>query len=393
MCVDFTDLNKACPKDSFPLPRIDALVDSTSGYELLSFMDAFSGYNQILMHPRDREKTAFITDRGLYCYKVMPFGLKNAGATYQRLVNKMFQTQIGRNMEVYVDDMLVKSAESGDHINDLHEAFGTLKLYGMKLNPAKCAFGVSSRKFLGYMVSSRGIEANPEKIRAVLEMQSPKTTKQLQQLTGRLAALNRFISRSTDKCLPFFKTLRKAFEWTGECEEAFSKLKMYLTSPPLLSRTVPGEVLYLYLAVSPMAISAALIREDEGIQKPIYFVSKALHGAEERYSQIEKLAFALIMASRKLWPYFQAHTIRVLTEYPLRKVMQKLDLSGRLANWAIELGQFDLEFIPQNAIKGQALADFLVEFTNMPEVEEPEMEQKWVVYVDGLSTRKKGGAE
>jgi hypothetical protein len=127
MCVDFTDLNKACPKDSFPLPRIDALVDSTSGYGLLSFMDAFSEYNQILMHPQDREKTAFITDRDLYCYKVMPFGLKNAGATYQRLVNKMFQAQIGRNMEVYVDDMLVKSKESRDHIRDLHEAFATLK--------------------------------------------------------------------------------------------------------------------------------------------------------------------------------------------------------------------------------------------------------------------------
>jgi ribonuclease HI len=392
MCVDFTDLNKACPKDSFPLPRIDALVDSTSGYGLLSFMDAFSGYNQILMHPQDREKTAFITDRGLYCYKVMPFGLKNAGATYQRLVNKMFQAQIGRNMEVYVDDMLVKSKESRDHIRDLHEAFATLKQYGMKLNPSKCAFGVSSGKFLGYMVSSRGIEANPEKIRAVLEMQSPKTTKQLQQLTGRLAALNRFISRSTDKCLPFFKILRKAFEWSDECEEAFSNLKAYLTSPPLLSRTIPGEVLYLYLAVTPTAISAALIREDEGIQKPVYFVSKALHGAEGRYPQIEKLAFALVMASRKLRPYFQAHTIRVLTEYPLRKVMQKLDLSGRLANWAIELGQFDLEFIPRNAIKGQALADFLVEFTNVPEIEQPDMERKWVIYVDGSSTKKKGGA-
>jgi hypothetical protein len=129
-----------------------------------------------------------------------------------------------------------------------------------------------------------------------------------------------------------------------------------------------------------------------GIQKPVYFVSKALHGAEERYPQIEKLAFALVMASRKLRPYFQAHTIRVLMEYPLRKVMQKLDLSGRLANWAIELGQFDLEFVPRNAIKGQALADFLAEFTNLPKVEEPEMERKWVIYVDGSLTRKNGGA-
>jgi hypothetical protein len=162
-------------------------------------------------------------------------------------------------MEVYVDDMLVKSMESLDHAHDLHEAFEMLKQYGMKLNPVKCAFGVSSRKFLGYMVLNRGIEANPEKIQAILEMQSPKTMKQLQQLTERLAALNRFISRSTDKCLPFFKILRKAFEWSDECEEAFSQLKKYLASSPLLSRTVLGEVLYLYLAVSPTAISAALI--------------------------------------------------------------------------------------------------------------------------------------
>jgi hypothetical protein len=175
----------------------------------------------------------------------------------------MLKAQIGRNMEVYMDDMLVKSTESIDHVHDLREAFETLKRYGMKLNPAKCAFRVSSGKFLGYMVSSRGIEANPEKIRAILEMQSPKTTKQLQQLTGRLVALNQFISRSTDKCLPFFKILSKAFEWSSECEEAFTQLKRYLTSTPLLSRTVPGEVLHLYVTVSPMAIGAALIREDE----------------------------------------------------------------------------------------------------------------------------------
>jgi hypothetical protein len=185
--------------------------------------------------------------------------------------------------------------------------------------------------------------------------------------------LNRFISRSTDKCLPFFKILRKAFEWSDECEEAFSQLKKYLASSLLLSRPIPREELYLYLVVSPTAISATLIRgEEEGVQKLVYFVSKALHGAEERYSQIEKLTFALVMALRKLRPYFQAHTIRILTEYPLRKVMQKLDLLGRLANWAIELEEFDLEFVPRNAIKGQALVDFMAEFMNLPETEKAE---------------------
>lgn len=332
MCVDFTDLNKACPKDSFPLPRIDQLVDSTAGHEVLSFMDTFSGYNQIRMAESNQEKTSFTTDRRLYCYTVMPFGLKNDGATYQRLVNKMFQTQIGRNMEVYVDDMLVKSLTTGGHVADLTEAFGNLRRYRMKLNHQKCAFGVDSGKFLGFMVSHRGIEANPDKVRAILEMLSPRTMKQLQQLTGRLVALNRFVSRSSDKCLPFFMVLKKAFSWTEECERAFGELKIYLANPPLLSRPVEGEILYLYLAVSRTAVSSVLVREESGKQRPVYFTSKVLHGAEERYPRIEKLAYALVISAGRLRPYFQAHAVRVLTEYPLRKVLQKPDLSGRLVN-------------------------------------------------------------
>ena len=211
MCVDFTDLNKACPKDSFPLPRIDQLVDSTAGHKLLMFMDVFSGNNQIKLTEEYQEKTAFITSQGIYYYKVMPFGLKNAGATYQRLVNKMFSKQIGRNMEVYIDDMLTKSKEEPAHLDDLKETFVTLKQYQMKLNPSKCVFGVASGKFLGFTVSQRGIEANTEKVQAIINMASPKTVKEVQKLTGRIAALNRFVSRATNKCLPFFKTLKLAF--------------------------------------------------------------------------------------------------------------------------------------------------------------------------------------
>ncbi|KAL5571033.1 hypothetical protein UlMin_020630 [Ulmus minor] len=150
------------------------------------------------MHEEDQEHTAFLTNQGLYCYKVMPFGLKNAGATYQRLVNKMFKDQIGKTMEVYVDDMLVKSLKTEEHIQNLKETFKILRRYKMKLNPSKCAFGVSSRKFLGFMVNHRGIEANPAKIQALLDMEPPRKIKEVQRLTGRIAALNRFISRVTD---------------------------------------------------------------------------------------------------------------------------------------------------------------------------------------------------
>ena len=164
ICVDFTNLNKACPKDSYPLPCIDQLVDSTAGHKLLSFMDTFSGYNQIRMDEVDQEKTSFITSQDLFCYKVMSFDLKNTGATYQRLVNHMFRPQIGRNVEVYVDDMLVKILDEEKHLDGLQETFDTLRQYNLKLNPSKCAFGVSSGKFLGFIVSHRGIEVSPDKI-------------------------------------------------------------------------------------------------------------------------------------------------------------------------------------------------------------------------------------
>ena len=183
LCINFTDINKACPKDSFPLPRIDLIVDATAGHELLNFMEAFFGYNQISMDPDDQEKTSFVTAQGTYCYHVMSFRLKNAGATYQRLVNRMFQKQIGTTIEVYIDGMLVKSTTTELHIAHLSEVFQILRNYNMKLNPAKCAFGVSAEKFLGFIVNHRGIEANPDKIKAMLDMSSLSGIKEVQRLT------------------------------------------------------------------------------------------------------------------------------------------------------------------------------------------------------------------
>ncbi|KAL2248407.1 UNVERIFIED_CONTAM: Retrovirus-related Pol polyprotein from transposon [Sesamum indicum] len=153
MCIDFTDLNKACLKDPYPLPRIDLMVDSTVGFEMFSMMDAYQGYHQIHMAKEDRDKTSFITKKGIYCYNMMPFGLKNAGATYQRLVNQMFGDLLGKTMEVYVDDILVKSRRSQDHLEDLSQTFSIMRSHGMKLNPDKCTFGVTGGKFLGYMIS------------------------------------------------------------------------------------------------------------------------------------------------------------------------------------------------------------------------------------------------
>src|ERR1700731_3762635 len=233
MCVDFTDLNKACPKDSFPLPRIDQIVDSTSGCDYLSLLDSYSGYHQISMCPEDEEKTSFVTPFGVFCYVKMPFGLKNAGTTYQRGMQMAFHDQIGRNIEAYVDDLVVKSKKKEDLIPDLLETFNSLRRNQIMLNPEKCSFGVDAGKLLGFLVSQRGIEANPEKIKAIEDMSPPRSVREVQKLTGCMAALSRFISRLGDRGLPFFKQLRQhdRFKWSQESEEAFQNLKRYLSSP------------------------------------------------------------------------------------------------------------------------------------------------------------------
>ncbi|KAM1463878.1 hypothetical protein ACFXTO_043614 [Malus domestica] len=375
--VNVVLVKKNLTKESLLLQKV-LLIDSTAGCELLSFMDAYSGYNQILMNPSDQKHTAFTTDKGLYCYKAMPFGLKNAGATYQRLVNSMFAEQIGKSMKVYVDDMLVKSKHAEQHITNLSETFTILKRYQMRLNPNKCAFGVGSGKFLGFMISQRGIEANPEKIKAILDMKEPVTSKDIQSLTGKVAALTRFISKATDRCAPFFKALKgnkKYITWTEECAKAFRNLKEYMSKAPLLSKPEVGDTLIIYLSVSTSAVSSVLIQKDSGVERPVYYASKALQDAETRYSNIEKLALALVMSARKLRPYFQAHAIIVLTNHPLRQILQSPDTSRRMIKWAIALGEFDISYQPKPAEKGQANSgSFITIGSSEDRINNPSME-------------------
>jgi hypothetical protein len=217
MCIDFTDLNKACPKDEFPLPRIDSLVDAAATSELMSLLDCYSGYHQIWlkkdeiwMKKDDEPKTSFITLSGTYCYLRMPKGLKNAGGSFSRMTVKVLHSQIGRNMLTYVDDIIVKSTKQENHVADLQETFANFRQAGLKLNLEKCVFGVKKGKFLGCLVSTKGIEANPRKIEAILRMEPPNSRKGAHRLAGRLASLNIFISRSAERNLPFFEVLKSA---------------------------------------------------------------------------------------------------------------------------------------------------------------------------------------
>ncbi|XP_077226262.1 uncharacterized protein LOC143859434 [Tasmannia lanceolata] len=192
-----------------------------------------------------------------------------------------------------------------------------------------------------------------------------------------IAALGRFVSKSAERCLPFFSAVKgvKTAPWKEECQVAFEELKQYLSSPPLLTKPEPGEELLLYLSISPLALAAVLVREEHNQQKPVYYVSKVLHDAEIRSQRVEKLAYALVTAARKLRPYFQAHTIKVLTDQPLRQVLHKPDTSGRLVKWAVELSEFDIRYMPRPAIKAQVLADFVAECSIPQPITEPEVTQ------------------
>ena len=265
----------------------------------------------------------------------------------------------------------------------------------MKLNPAKCAFGVSAGKFLGFIVNNRGIEANPDKIKVVLDMFPPSSVKDIQRLTGRIVALSRFVSRASDKCRPFFQVLKKAFQWDAHCQEAFTMLKTYLSSPPILVSPSEGELLTLYLAVSDFATSAALVRERDKVQQPIYYCSQALRGAEERYPKMEKLILELVTTSRELRPYFQAHTVEVPTEYPMKQILHKLETFRRLMKWAIELSEFDIRYKPRAAVKGQILADFIIEFTPAQTTEATQLAPDlpiWKLSVDGAANAQGSSA-
>ncbi|GKA33078.1 reverse transcriptase domain-containing protein [Tanacetum coccineum] len=336
MCIDFKDLNKACPKDGYPLPEIDWKVES------------------------------------LY---------------------KAFQKQIGRNLEVYVDDLVIKSRTEDEITRDIKEMFKTLREINMKLNPKKCTFRIEEGMFLGYKVNTKGIKVCPNKVEAVLSLPSQKCLKDVQKLNEKLASLNRFLSKSAEKSLSFFKTLKKCtkksdFQWTTEAEVAFKQMKRLIAGLPTLTVPKEKEELIMYLVAEQEDVSAVLMTEREAKQVPVYFVSRALQGLEINYTSMEKLILALVHASKRLKRYFQAHMVIVITDQPIKQVLSKPKAAGRLQKWSIELGEYDIQYRPRTSIKGQILENSIVERSKdetgaTPMEIEEELPDPWVLFTDG----------
>jgi ribonuclease HI len=409
-CVDFRNLNKACPKDEFPLPNMDLLIDSAAGSAMFSFMDGFSGYNQIRMSPRDAEKTAFRTPIGNFYYTVMPFGLKNAGATYQRTMTAMFHDMIHQEIEDYVDDIVVKSKKREDHVEVLRKVFERCRLYKLKMNPLKCAFGVSAGKFLGFLVHNRGIDVDPAKASAIATMKPPTSHKELKSFLGRLSYIRRFIPGLAAVTSTFSHLLKKgvSFNWSAKCQEAFEGIQAIMTKLPTVCAPIVGKPLRLYLASNSQAIGALVAQEnDDGVEQPVYYVSRGLKDTETRYSVAERACLALVYASQRLRHYFLAHKIQLMTKsHPIRSLLHRPVLSGRLAQWLLQLSQYEISTETPTAIKSQAIADLLAQFPGedgsvisqeVPgEVGEALLigmaDSTWTLKFDGSSTSMSSGA-
>ncbi|GJT82741.1 hypothetical protein Tco_1057083 [Tanacetum coccineum] len=263
MCVDFKNLNKACPKDGYPLPEIDWKVESLCGFPFKCFLNAYTGYHQIQMAKEDEEKTAFIISQGIFCYTKMPFGLWNVGVTEEEIVR------------------------------DIEETFKTLREINMKLNPKKYTFRVEEGMFLGYKVNSKGLKVCPDKVDAMLSLLSPKCLKDVQKLNGKLARLNRFLAKSTEKSLPFFKTLKKCtkksdFHWTTDVEEAFKQMKQLIAELPMLTAPMEKEELIgIIYAFSDSLLLTPLCCDDIHDVTPRV---SALAGCDTKDAQAKEIA-------------------------------------------------------------------------------------------------------
>ncbi|XP_059663627.1 uncharacterized protein LOC132309327 [Cornus florida] len=387
VCVDFRNLNNATPKDEYRMPVADQLIDSAAKHEILSFMDGHSGYNQIYLAEEDVHKTAFRCPGsiGTFEWIVMPFGLKNAGATYQRAMNSIFHDMIGRFMEIYIDDVVVKSSAKRQHLEHLKRAFERMRVHKLKMNPLKCAFGVSAGNFLGFLVHKRGIEVDQNKVKAIINARAPANKKQVQRFLGQVGFFRRFISNHAGRVYVFLTLVKlkshEKFHWDESHQKAFDKIKEYLANPPVVMPPRKKWPLKLYLSAAEESIGSMLAQDNEhGKEQAVYYLSRVLTDVECRYSSIEKLCLSLYYSAMKLRVYMRPVDVYILCQTNVIKYMLSRPLiTGRI---------------------GRVLADFFADHpsTDIDPWVYDELESSaifltpWILMFDGSSTADGAGA-
>jgi hypothetical protein len=368
ICVDYRDINKACPKHNFPTPFVDQIVNDCVGSEIFSVMDEISGYNQINIAPEDQHKTDFICPWGTFSYRNLPFGLKNAGDTFQRAMSYAFH-DIKHIVQPYLDDLLAHSLHRVDHPNHLRAIFVHCRFYRILLNPHKCVFCVESGRLLGFIVSRHGIRVDPIKVEEILNLPPPSFLHQLQSLQGKANFLHRFIPNYAEITHGFTHLLKKGLEfvWDKVANNAFEALKLSLTKSPLLFPPDYSRDYFLYLAASKYTIGMVLIQEDDNHDEHvIYYLSRSLSSTEIKYQHVEKLALAAVQVVQRFCHYILSRKTTVISHCnPMQHILTCQLLGGKYSKWIVILQEFDLEFDHATSKKSLVFVELICDFPHM----------------------------
>eukprot|EP00253_Pinus_taeda_P016099 PITA_16099 len=376
ICIDFRNLNKAILKDNFPLPTMEQILQSVAGSELMSFLDGFSGYNQILVHPDDRLKTTFRTKWGTYAYQKMSFGLINAGATFQRAMDIAFKGLINRTVVVYLDDIIVFSKERSNHLHDLNQIFQRCKKYGISLNPKKSFFALDQGKLLGFIVSKDGIYIDPDRIKEISEIPFPHNKKSMQSFLGQIKLFKRFVPEFSQIILPLQTMIKKksVFKWGSPEKEVFELIKQSIINATALNNPNFSNHFTFYTIAYDFSYAAVLTQiNNHNLEAPISFYSSNIQGAELNYSEVEKQAFVVYKAVKHYRPFLlKVHTKVIVPFSSVRQLLIQRELEEKRENWVTTLQEYDLEIKPAKIVRGQVFCRLLVGASNIPESSDTE---------------------
>ena len=368
VCQDYRKLNAATKKDHFPLPFIDLVLDHVAGQECFSFLDGFSGYNQVSIREEDQLKTTFTTDWGTYAFNRMPFGLCNAPGTFQRLMMDIFQDFLKHFLEVFIDDFAVFSKKT-EHLNCLRKTFQRCRETNLKLHPGKCFFGMKSGLLLGHVVSPEGIAVDLGKIVVMLALLPPRNLREIRGFLGCVGYYRRFIQDYARMAVPLTELLKKEvpYVWTEVRQEAFEELKRRLVAAPILAAPDWTKEFHVTLDASGWCLGAVLWQADEGNrERPIYYASRQMNPAERNYTTTEREALAVIYACKKFRHYLLGYKVVFHTDHDsLKYLVNKPDLSGRLARWILLLQEFHYE-VKVKPGTANANADYLSRQRGIP---------------------------
>eukprot|EP00253_Pinus_taeda_P028204 PITA_28204 len=364
LCIDFKNMNKVSLKDNYPLPKMDHILQRVVEASRMSLLDGYFGYNHILVHEDDRDKTTFTTLWETFHYSKMPFGLKNVGATFQRAMGIAFENEKDVFLVVYLDDLIVFSNSNEDHLYHLKIVFHRCRKYGIFLNPKKSLFAMDEGKLLGHIISKEGIHIDPARVEAIQKIDFPRSKKEIQAFNGKMNFLHRFVPNLAEHLREITNMLKKdsVVKWTEEAIKSFNLVKLAISSTPILISLDYSQDFILFSFTSEHTMVAVLMQKRDQLEKPFAFFSRTIRDAALKYNIIEKQALALVKAVKYFQVYIlHSHILSYVPNTAVKDVLVQTDPEGRQGKWIATLLEYDLEINPTKLIKGQGLAKLMAE--------------------------------